>query len=119
MKAFFWVLVVISVLLPAYNLVAGLEVILHNQYQGRAARLETTEPPLIPSGHLGLTGAELSKLDQDVAFAYTDSVRDGYRLGREYSALWLRSLGLDGLLFVSSIVGLRLCRVRRQSPSQA
>ncbi len=116
MKPFFWSLLVISVFVPIYTFGAGLQVMAHNQYRNRADRLKSSEQPRHPSGHVGLTGAEIAALDPDVAYAYTDSVRDGYRLGRGYEALSLELLLLDGLLFISSIVGIRACHVRSQSP---
>jgi hypothetical protein len=59
--------------------------------------------------HLGLTGSELATLNESVALAYTDAVRDGYRLGTGYSALSIQCLGLSVLLFAASVTGLRAC----------
>ncbi len=78
----------------------------HNQYAMRLERLEGTTPVTSPSVHLGLTRTELSKLDEAVSSAYGAAVRDGYRLGRGYNKTWIQSLGLDVLIFVTSIVGL-------------
>jgi hypothetical protein len=118
-KAIFGLLLLISILFPVYAVLAGLQIMLHNQYEGRFRRLHSTEESLMPSGHLGLTKTELAVLDRDVVFAYTDAVGDGFRLGRGYSELWLEAIAVDGLLFVSSVLGLWACRLRRQSPNHA
>ena len=119
MKAFFVILLFISILIPLCNLIGGLEVMVHNQYDRRLDHLRSTESSGLPGGHLGLTARDLATLDNQVAFAYTDAVRDGYRLGLGFSALWFESMALDGLLFVSSLVGLCACRNRRQTPNQS
>ena len=54
-------------------------------------------------------------MDELVSSAYRDAVFDGYRLGKGYEKLWLQTLGVDGLLFVGSLLGLRQCaRLNRQ-----
>jgi hypothetical protein len=114
MKAFFIVLLVVSILYPFYAMGADIFMLAHNQYEGRYRRLSITEHNLMPSRHLGLTSNEIAVVDKDVAFAYTDSVNDGYRLGLVYSRVQRRAVLLDALLFISGIVGLRACRAQRQ-----
>jgi hypothetical protein len=112
-------MLVIAVLFPVWNLVDGLETMVHNQYKGRFNRLQAAEEVKFPSLHLGLTATELAALDRNTVFAYTDAVNDGYRLGYAYSTLWLESMALDGLLFISSVLGLLACRQRKQPPNHA
>jgi hypothetical protein len=114
-KAFFVIVLIAALAFPLYLLVAGLGVMAHNQYDTRLHRLDVTESPRLPGMHLGLTGAELSRLDGNTAFAYEDAVHDGYRLGRGYSVLSLECLALDILLLLTSIVGLLACRVAHPS----
>src|SRR6266542_2321195 len=106
MKAFLVFLLVVSVVFPFYSFMATIGDFAHNQYAMRLERLEGTTPVTSPSVHLGLTRTELSKLDEAVSSAYGAAVRDGYRLGRGYNKIWIQSLGLDVLIFVTSIVGL-------------
>jgi hypothetical protein len=87
----------------------------HNQYLMRFERLEETTAVTSPSVHFGLTKMELSKLEEPISSAYGAAVRDGYRLGRGYSKLWIQSLGLNVLLFVTSIVGLTKLRNRKRT----
>ena len=110
MKIFFVLLLLVSIVFPAYSFLTMIGDFAHNQYEMRLERLEGTTPETSPSPHLGLTRMELSKLDEPVRFAYDDAVRDGYRLGRGYNKLWNQSLGLDALLFVASIIGLTKLR---------
>jgi hypothetical protein len=120
-KIIFGVLLLISIVFPVHNVATGLEIVVHNEYEGRFTRLQSTEPTVrgpLPNGHFGLTATDLAALDREVAFAYTDAVRDAYRLGHGYSGLWQESMVLDGLLFVSSALGLWACWSRRQSPNQ-
>jgi len=110
MKAFFLVLLAVSVAFPLYSFSTSMRVIAHNQWKGRSERLVTTDRHAVPSAHLGLTAAQLTGLDELVASAYKDAVYDGYRLGSGYEKLSFQALGLDALLFVASIVGLVRCR---------
>ena len=82
----------------------------HNQWKGRAELLEATTRPDSSSAHLGLTAAQLAGLDKLVSSAYKDAVYDGYRLGNGYKKLTFQALGVDALLFVASVIGLRRCR---------
>jgi hypothetical protein len=119
LRIFFGILLVVSILVPIYNVSSGLQVIAHNEYDGRFARLRLTDPSNHPSLHFGLTASELAAVSRETADAYRDAVRDGYRLGRGYSAIWRQSIALNGLLFLSGLVGLWSCRLRRQPPNQA
>lgn len=110
MNKLFIFLLVISILFPLYSFFTMLNDFAHNQYQGRQERLNETTEFTESSPHLGLTNATLARLDELVRDAYKDSVYDGYRLGRGYNSLWLKSMALDGLLFVSSLAGLSVCR---------
>ncbi len=82
----------------------------HNQWKMRSERLEYTTRPVPSSSHLGLTAAQLAGLDEQVSSAYKDAVHDGYRLGNGYEKLSFQALGVDALLFVASVIGLRRCR---------
>ena len=115
LKIFFGVVLLASILMPIYNIRSYLQVIAHNYYEDRYARLMSSGQP---DNLFGLTAPELARLPRETAEAYEQAVRDGYRLGEGYSELWSRSMALDGLLFVSGILGLWSCRLRRQSPNQ-
>ena len=70
----------------------------------------------IDSAYLGLSGAELAKLeerDKLAAEAYRSAVRDGTRLSDGHQHLWNVSLGLDAPLFLASLGGFWLCRRQR------
>jgi hypothetical protein len=110
LKAFFVITLLVSIVFPLYQIWTSLHVMAHNQYRNRFARLQSTERPDSPSRHFGLTGAELSTIDKDTSYAYTDAVRDGYRLGRGYSTLLQDCLVSDLLFGVASVFGLWACR---------
>ena len=118
LKAFFGIVLLVAIVTPIYNLRSGLQVIVHNQYEERVARLNKSADRSDHSSLFGLTASELAGLPRETAEAYENAVRDGDRLGRGYSALWKQSMALDGLLFLSGLVGLLCCRWRRQSPNQ-
>jgi|GEM_PF-6195544 len=117
LKAFFGIVLLVAIVMPIYNVNLGLQVIVHNQYEERVARLKSTDRS-DHSSLFGLTASELAGLPRETAEAYENAVRDGDRLGRGYSALGKQSMALDGLLFLSGLVGLLCCRWRRQSPNQ-
>jgi len=110
MKAFFVVLLVVSIVFPFYSFMTSLSDFAHNQWKMRSERLEDTTRPELASAHLGLTAAQLAGLDELVSSAYKDAVYDGYRLGNGYEKLSFQALGIDALLFVASIIGLRRCQ---------
>ena len=118
LKIFFGLVLLISIVMPLYNLNSGLQIIVHNQYEERFARLTSSKPSDTPR-LFGFTAPELTALPRETAEAYENAVRDGYRLGQGYSALWMQSIALDALLFLSGILGLWSCRQRRQSPNHA
>lgn len=111
MKQLFWGLLLVAAAMPFLLLSDVLGVQGHNQWRSRPVmRAETTMAEGLNAGaHFGLTGAQLAELDEQVAAAYSKSVDDGYTLGRGYDRLLLIALGLDGLLFVASLIGLRVC----------
>jgi hypothetical protein len=110
MRIFFRVLLFIPIVFPLFSLSEAMRVFGHNQWNTRpVTRADTTEKPKTLA-HFGLTGAQLAEVDEFIAAAYNKSVDDGYKLGCGYSRLWLLSLGLDALLLVASLIGLRLCR---------
>ena len=82
----------------------------HNQWKMCSERLQGTTLPEPQSAHLGLTAGQLAGLDEMISSAYKDAVYDGYRLGNGYEKLSFQALGIDALLFVSSVIGLRRCR---------
>lgn len=110
MRAFFIFSLCISVLFPPVTFVASMRDFAHNQWEMRQRRLDGTTPVTGTSAHLGLTVAQVAGLDELVRAAYKDAVYDGHRLGAGYQLLWLGSLGLDALLFIASLIGLRACR---------
>jgi len=114
MKAFFVLLLLVSIVFPVYSFMTTIGDFAHNQYAMRLERLEGTTPETSRSVHLGLTKIDLSKLDEAVRASYEDAVRDGYRLGRGYNKLCLQSLVLDVLLFIASIVGLTKLRTLKE-----
>jgi hypothetical protein len=118
MKAFFFVLLVVSIVFPVYSFMTSLSDFAHNQYKTRSERLADTTRPELPSAHLGLTAAQLAGLDELVGSAYKDAVYDGYRLGNGYEKLWFQALGVDALLFVASVAGLRRCRSSERPTNQ-
>jgi hypothetical protein len=118
MKAFFVVLLVVSIVFPVYSFMASLGDFAHNQYKTRSERLAATTRPVLPNAHLGLTAAQLAGLDELVGSAYKDSVYDGYRLGNGYERLWFQALGVDALLFIASVIGLRRCRSSERPTNQ-
>jgi hypothetical protein len=118
-KAFFIVLLFISLVVPIYNITSALQIIVHNQYEGRWEQLHSTHWNGYPSRHLGLTAPELAALPQETRDAYEDAVYDGYRIGRGYGVLWFVTMGFSVLLLLSSILGLLSVRRLRQSPNQA
>jgi hypothetical protein len=115
MKIFFVLLLLVSIGFPIYSFMATIGDFAHNQYSMRLERFEGTSPVTTPSIHLGLTKMELAKLDEAVSSSYGEAVRDGYRLGRGYSKLWMQSLGLDILLLVASLVGLTKLRTLKET----
>jgi hypothetical protein len=114
-KAFFITLLLASIVFPVYSFITSMRDFAHNQWKRRSERLEDTTLPKTPSAHLGLTASQLAGLDELVIAAYKDAVYDGFRLGSGYQRLSLQTLGLDVLLFIASLVGLRACQTR--SPS--
>lgn len=110
MKVFFILLLVVSIVFPIYSFVTTMGDFAHNQWRMRQDRLQRTTPETSSSAHLGLTAAQLTGLGDLVADAYKDSVYDGYRLGGGYTSLWFESMALDGLLFITSLGGLSVCR---------
>lgn len=122
MKLFFVLLLVVSIVYPVYAVFDMLAVTSHNQWEGRQRNLTVMDRG-IDSAHLGLSGAELTKLDELDGLAgdaYRRAVEDGFRLGVGHDRLWKTSLGLDALLFMASVGGLLLCRGRgRPLPGRA
>ncbi len=110
MKTFFVFLLVVSIVFPFYSFMTSLSDFAHNQYKMRSERLADTTRSKVPSAHLGLTAEQLAGLDELVGSAYKDAVYDGYRLGKGYEKLWVQALGIDALLFVASVIGLRRCQ---------
>src|SRR6266404_9743759 len=110
MRAFFVILLVVSIVFPFYSFMRSVGDFAHNQWKGRSERLKDTAGPEPPSAHLGLTAAQLAGLDELVSSAYKDAVYDGYRLGNGYEKLSFQALGIDALLFVASVIGLRRCK---------
>ena len=117
LKAFFGIVLFAAIVMPIYNINSGLQVMAHNHYEERFARLKSADRSDHPS-LFGLTASELAGLPRETADAYENAVHDAERLGRGYSALWSQSMVLDGLLFLSGLFGLLCCRWRRQSPNQ-
>ena len=107
MRAFFAILLVVSIVFPVYSFTTSMGNFAHNQWKMRPERLRDTGSQETPSAHLGLTAAQLAGLDELVSSAYKDAVYDGYRLGSGYEKLWFQALGIDALLFVACIIGLR------------
>lgn len=123
-KTFFVLMLTASVVSVACELVDGLQVMSHNHFSQRQRLLigaypspDPQEQPEHVSTSLGLTQKELAQSDAYVAKAYTESVRDGYRLGNGYSRLCLQCLCLSVLLFVSSLFG--VCTVKRSLQTPA
>jgi hypothetical protein len=114
-KTFFVLMALTSIASLIYNLASGLKTMSHNHYDERHYLIYVAKDPPHRSESLGLTPKELARCDQYVADAYKESVRDGYRLGTGYSWLSLQCLGLEALLFVSSLVGIRAVRRSRGS----
>ena len=115
MKYVLVLLLLVSVVYPVYAVFELLAVSTHNQWQGRERKMALMDQSL-ESAYLGLTGAELAKLekqDKVAADSYRRAVEDGVRLGGAYQRLWKVALGLDALLFTTSLSGLWLCRARR------
>jgi hypothetical protein len=109
-KIFFRVLLLISIVFPFYALREGMVVLGHNQWRIRPmTRADRTDKPNTWY-YFGLTGVQLDDTDQFVAKAYNKSVDDGYKLGIGYTQLWVACFGLNALLFIASLLGLRLCR---------
>jgi hypothetical protein len=109
-KAFFIVTLVISIVFPFFEEFTGVLRLAHNQSARRPARLTMTSVPKLPSAHLGLTEGQLAGVDGLFAEAYRDSVGDGGRISIAYDMLRLQALGVDAVLFVASLIGLRACR---------
>ena len=109
MKAFYVALLVVSMVFPFYSGRALLMDFANNQYKERSERLKIDARPNRPSSFFGLTAAEIAALDEHVGAAYKASVQDGYRLGEGYGWLWFQALGMDTLLLVASVFGLRRC----------
>ena len=110
MRAFFVILLLVSIVFPFYSFMRTVGDFAHNQWKMRSQRLHGTTPSEPPSAHLGLTAAQLAGLDELVSSAYKDAVYDGYRLGNGYEKLLFQALGIDALLFVASVIGLRRCK---------
>ena len=107
---FLRIILLVSIVFPFLSLSETLTVFAHNEWDIRPeTRAEVTNRANAFAGH-GLTAAQLSNVDEFVAMAYNKSVDDGYKLGRGYSRLWFASLVLDALLFITGVIGLRLCR---------
>ena len=119
MKPFFILLLFVSVVVPIFNIISALQIIAHNQYEGRWDQLHSAHWNGYPSVNLGLTAPELAALPKETRDAYEDAVYDGYRIGRGYGVLWFVTMGLSVLLLLSSILGLWSVRQPRQSPNQA
>jgi hypothetical protein len=115
MKAFFRVLLAVSLLFPMYWFYVGTGDFAHNQWETRARRLNETTLPDSPSAHFGLTASQLAGLDESVSAAYKDAVNDGYRLGHGYEKLFYNALALDAVLLCASIVGLKGSREAKHS----
>jgi hypothetical protein len=110
MKIFFRVLLLFSVVFPFYAVREGMGVFGQNQWRTRPiTRANAVDEPKTHA-HFGITGAQLAKMDEFVATAYNKAVDDGYKLGTGYSRLWGVCIGLDVLLFIASLLGLRHCR---------
>ncbi len=110
MRTFFVVLLVVSIVFPFYSFMTSEGDFAHNQWKGRSERLKETTRPEPPSAHLGLTAPQVAGLDEVVGSAYKEAVYDGYRLGNGYEKLSFQALGIDALLFVASVIGLRRCQ---------
>ena len=110
MRAILVILLAVSIVFPFYSFMTSVGDFAHNQWKARSERLEGTTRPEPPSAHLGLTGAQLAGQDELVSSAYKDAVYDGYRLGNGYQKLSFQALGIDALLFVASVIGLRRCQ---------
>ena len=110
MRAFFIIVLVVSIVFPFYSSMRSVGDFAHNQWKMRSERLTDTTRPEPLSAHLGLTAVQLAGLDELVSSAYKDAVYDGYRLGNGYEKLSSQALGIDALLFVASIIGLRRCQ---------
>ena len=110
LKAFFIVLLVVSVVFPVYTSMTYVRDFAHNQWKARSKRVEDPVREQPPSAHFGLTAPQLADLDEVVASAYKDAVYDGYRLGNGYEKLWFQALVVDGLLVAASIIGLVHCK---------
>ena len=95
---------------PFYSFMKSVGDFAHNQWKMRSERLTDTTRSEPPSAHFGLTAAQLAGLDEVVSSAYKDAVYDGYRLGNGYEKLSFQALGIDALLFVASVIGLRRCQ---------
>ena len=118
MRAFFVILLVVSVVFPLYSLKTSVGDFAHNQWTMRFERLQGTTRPEPSSAYVGLTAAQLVGLDELVSSAYKNAVYDGYRLGNGYETLWFQALGVDALLFVASVIGLRRCRHSERPTNQ-
>jgi len=110
MRAFFIIVLVVSIVFPFYSFMRSVGDFAHNQWKMRSERLQGTTLPEPPSAHLGLTAGQLAGLDEMISSAYKDAVYDGYRLGNGYERLSFQALGIDALLFVASVIGLRRCQ---------
>jgi hypothetical protein len=111
MKAFFLLMLLVSVASAIYQVVTRVGVYAHNHYSTRYESLNTkNRRPENASATFGLTQRDLSGTDEHIANAYKVSVLDGYRLGRGYDALSEQGLVLAALLFITSIIGLRSVR---------
>ena len=108
MKLFFALMLVLSFVSAGYAYIGCVGYYAHNHYGQRSALLKTTEPPLGAHLNDALTPAELANTDEHFAIAYRASVSDGARLGAVSDIFRLQSIGVSGLLFLSSIFGLRL-----------
>lgn len=114
-KAFFIIVLFVSVAVPIYNITSALQIVVHNQYEGRLNQLHEAHWSGYPSRHLGLTASELAALPEETRDAYKDAVYDGYRIGRGYEVLWFLTMGLSVSLFLSSILALWACRRRQRT----
>lgn len=116
MKWVFAILLLVSVAYPVFAVLDLLSVVAHNHWQTREHRINIMDKSPA-SATLGLTGMELSQLDQRdqlTSTAYTHAVVDAARLGRGYTQVWNLSLGLSALLCTASLCGLWLCRQSRR-----
>lgn len=115
MRLFFIALLICSCIFPFWMFVDLIGSYAHNQYASRHLLFDREANGTYSSNpEFGLTSSQISSLDKYTAAAYTDAVRDGYRLGVCCNRLSVQSLALDFLLFIASIGGIVSNRKQRK-----